>query len=449
MPELWEPTNPLPTFTARPEWSSPCESMWMMLSKFSFYNRLTLQELSELFLREPAKATSGAVDLRRSDRFDLQRIAEILDTPYGNIESGFCYRKPILEWPRARAHLRYCEQCLNLGFHAAWFQWRFISRCPIHNRPLSFGCPRCTAPIKYALQTDLSEHPLACTYCSNPLVPSLHRGAGRCIPLPKRMTRIIRKGTNYISLASNSAKALPRLTMPTSSHASAPKLQRQSYFHSTSYLRTLNRNYEVPPPTIHELPLNQPACATPVPMKPSITSQPCESQFERNFWPHIGPQFISLERVLEQHRIAMFGDTLRTCNTHIESLVRNGRFSIASNVISLDEACAIGWHLTWLGVSRTCRRTELLATPALGLSSWLAYMPDRPISVRTGIWERRLAGWLKEDLILTFRLWQRLVRFMAARRHYLLHPILISAAEVAAWAHAARTHPGDPQNDQK
>ena len=36
-------------YTARPGWSSPGESLWMRLSKFSLCNRLSSAELTEVF----------------------------------------------------------------------------------------------------------------------------------------------------------------------------------------------------------------------------------------------------------------------------------------------------------------------------------------------------------------------------------------------------------------
>ena len=54
--------------TARPGWSSPGESLWMRLSKFSLCNRLSSAELTELFALRDANGLYMAVDLRRKER---------------------------------------------------------------------------------------------------------------------------------------------------------------------------------------------------------------------------------------------------------------------------------------------------------------------------------------------------------------------------------------------
>jgi hypothetical protein len=163
-------------FTSRPEWSTVGESMWMRLSKFSLLNRLTLHELSSLVLLPRKEIPTNGVDLRRADRFDPARLGDLLAASPADVIAAFCYTTP--GPPVASAELRYCRECLQQGFHAAWFQWRFITRCPLHHRALRLGCPGCARPIRYTLQRDMAEHPLACVQCGKQWVPALHGRPG-------------------------------------------------------------------------------------------------------------------------------------------------------------------------------------------------------------------------------------------------------------------------------
>lgn len=193
-PMLWATGSAEARFTSRPEWSSAGESMWMPLSKFSLCNQLTLHELSCLVLLSSNGVSAHGADLRRADRFDQERLSDLLEASPAAVAAGFCCSKPTAGWVAASTELRYCRECLQQGFHATWFQWRFISRCPLHNQPLRLGCPSCAMPIKYALQSEIAEHPLACAYCAQRWVPALHLPAGRCTPISGRRLEFCEDG---------------------------------------------------------------------------------------------------------------------------------------------------------------------------------------------------------------------------------------------------------------
>ena len=67
------------SYTTRPEWSSDGESMWMRLSKFSLFNRLSLHALAGLIAVRSDEAFSDGVDLRRADRFVPSKLSSILE----------------------------------------------------------------------------------------------------------------------------------------------------------------------------------------------------------------------------------------------------------------------------------------------------------------------------------------------------------------------------------
>jgi hypothetical protein len=129
---LWATGSAEARFTSRPEWSSAGESMWMRLSKFSLCNQLTLHELSCLVLLPSNEISTHGADLRRADRFDQERLSDLLEVSPAAVAAGFCRSKPTPGWVAASTELRYCRECLQQGFHAAWFQWSFIKLIKLH-----------------------------------------------------------------------------------------------------------------------------------------------------------------------------------------------------------------------------------------------------------------------------------------------------------------------------
>ncbi|MGF6873464.1 hypothetical protein [Paraburkholderia sp. MM5477-R1] len=204
------PTRIVPArYTTRPEWSSDGESMWMRLSKFSALNRLSLHALASLVAVRADETCCAGVDLRRADRFVSSRLCSLLEIAEAAALDGFCLPSghPALAW--AAIELRYCPKCLERGFHAAWFQWRFIERCPVHGSRLRGGCHKCAAAIPYTLNSNLAKHPLACAYCGTPWVPGLNRSAGRCVPANGRLARIFKRWQIHVADAMMAVAAMP------------------------------------------------------------------------------------------------------------------------------------------------------------------------------------------------------------------------------------------------
>ena len=142
----------------------------------------------------------------------------------------------------------------------------------------------------------------------------------------------------------------------------------------------------------------------------------------------------------------------RSCNAHWYSLrlikfdsgscskrillsrhTANVLFSRLINTTPMPISGARPRHLSWFGFARTCDRVDLLSTPALGLSGWLAHSPDRPRAIAYNAWTDQLIIWLQEDLNTSAWIWHRLVSFMRPHKSYLLHPALARPAELAAW----------------
>jgi hypothetical protein len=70
--------------------------------------------------------------------------------------------------PRLVFHdgLRYCAECMKLGWHSILFQHRLVRRCPVHRCTLRIGCPRCRLPILPNLNY-IAVNPMGCGNCGS------------------------------------------------------------------------------------------------------------------------------------------------------------------------------------------------------------------------------------------------------------------------------------------
>ena len=428
------------SYTTRPEWSSDGESMWMRLSKFSLFNRLSLHALAALIAVRSGEASSEGVDLRRADRFVPSRLSSILQIPEASALEGFCFLAghPALAW--AATELRYCSACLELGFHAAWFQWRFIERCPVHGCGLRRGCLECAEAIPYVLDSSMATHPLSCARCNTPWVPVLDRPAGRCAPIIGRAARILRRWQDHVA-----ETMMPIATTPyrprdqaTGRFAFHPPPEIQTRMTCLARrTRLLNRLYDVPPPSPLEL-LGRHTNAAAATVRPGhIVPLPCEDQqtgdmpYARRGWPHFGDDFLAYEHLLKRVGHRLFGHTQGIASVHLSVVNHQNEVVVHTREISADHAAALGWTISWYGFSRTCAPDDALSMPAVGLAGWLANAPHRPVEISPGCWRDQMSVWLSEDLARSAWAWSRIILFMRVRGKYLLHGQLVRPSELA------------------
>ncbi|MFX1767835.1 hypothetical protein PWP93_35730 [Paraburkholderia sp. A1RI-2L] len=429
------------SYTTRPDWSSDGESMWMRLSKFSLFNRLSLHALAALIAVRTDEASSEGVDLRRADRFVPSRLSSILQIPEASALEGFCFLTghPALAW--AATELRYCSACLELGFHAAWFQWRFIERCPVHGCALQQGCLKCAEAIPYVLDRSMATHPLSCARCNTPWVPVLDRPAGRCAPMIGRAARILRRWQSHVA-----ETLMPVATTPyrprnqaTGRFAFQPPPEIESRMTCLArHTRLLNQLYDVPPPSPLKL-LGRHNTMAKAARPGRIVPLPCEDQqtgdmpYARRDWPHFGDDFLAYEHLLKRVGRRLFGDTQGIAFVRRLSMVNEqNEFVVHARETSANQAAALGWSISWYGFSRTCASDNALSMPAVGLTGWLANAPHRPVEISPGQWRDKMSVWLSEDLARSAWAWSRIVLFMRVRGKYLLHGQLVRPSELAA-----------------
>ncbi|WP_429559508.1 hypothetical protein [Paraburkholderia youngii] len=385
-------------FTTRPEWSSDGETMWMRLSKFSLFNRLTQHALAALIAVRSDDASSDGVDLRRADRFVLSRLSSILQIPEASALKGFCFLTDHPALARAATELRYCSACLELGFHAAWFQWRFIERCPVHGCRLRRGCLKCAEAIPYALDRSMAMHALSFARCNTPWVPVLDRPAGRCVPMTGRSARILGRWQSHVAETLMSIATTPYRPRDQVTGRFAFRLPREIETRMTRlarHARLLNQLYDVPPPSPLILLGRHNTVAEAVRTR-RIVPFPCEGQqtgdmlYVRRDWPHFGDDFLAYEHLLNRVGHRLFGDTQGIASVRGCSVVNEpNEVVVHAREASADQAAALGWSISWYGFSRTCAPDNALSMPAVGLTGWLANVPHRPVEISHGQWRDR------------------------------------------------------------
>jgi predicted RNA-binding Zn-ribbon protein involved in translation (DUF1610 family) len=167
-------------WTWRDDWYSGIDSSFGLLMKFAMLNALSAREIAKVFISEKSGRRSVIygkpdVDLRDADIFDLDEMSEVFRLPQHQVR--FAFLQEILPEGRLRSAdtLRWCELCLQRGFHTAVFQVSMAAYCPIHRTAIRSTCNKCKSEIPYRLRTDVFSAPFRCPDCGFDLAPGLRR----------------------------------------------------------------------------------------------------------------------------------------------------------------------------------------------------------------------------------------------------------------------------------
>jgi hypothetical protein len=411
----------------------------MRLSKFSHCNRMSVAELARLFVRQDEREALTGIDLRCMTAWVSESIASRLEISADAVRASFCCAEPHGLTMRACSELRYCVRCLQAGFHAAWFQWLVVERCPLHDAPLRTGCVRCAAAISYALDAQLALSPLRCATCQCDWVPTLVLPRGQCTRLADREVELMRRwavcANDFVQFNGPtrrdhrtgqyiSARAPPSATAAAPGSATA----RPHVF------TMFNRLFDEPPPTLRDMTADvrrQPD----VPPEQAATiigaahHRPVE--YSPGDWPHFDDGFARYERLVRCARSHLFAS--RAC-----AFEREGRYRLLANdlvapttAIDSETAGALGWAISWLSPTQVLAPETGFFTPAFGLAAWLACIPLRPSNTHPQTWSKRVGRWLLDDLCLSAKLWGRMAAFMSTRRYYLLYGEAASPSALA------------------
>ncbi len=418
-------------YTARPEWSSTGESMWMRLSKFSYCNRLSVIELSALFGAHRPDIESGVRDLRQANPWDLRAMATVLNASATDVLCGFCGNLPPILGHTA-TELRYCAACLKLGFHAAWFQWLTVERCPLHGLPLRVGCARCRLAIPYVLGHDLAATPLTCSRCGKLWIPRLGKPAGRCVPLGRRDARVLRRWCVYVRYVVDEEHQRCR-DLTTGRFTAAMKRSSRAAA-GTPLLTLVNRLFDVPPPLPMQLLARRDVHRHERFVSAERRSLPTTHrgvEFEREQWPHFAEEFVGYEHQVVRARCQLFAHATKECDSGRWQHLLESDVVVPTSAMQFETVAALGWAISWLGRTRALAPADSTSTPALGLTAWLACLAPREQSTHRGLRNKQVLEWLSEDLRLSAWMWLRIARFMQAKGGYLLNGAMVNLQDLA------------------
>src|ERR1039457_4978624 len=420
LPALLLPAKPNErhSYTRRPEWVRPLESLWSILAKWQFVNRLPYSAIATAILRNVT--VDQGVDLRLLVQFRLDALAEHSGVSHGMLASAACSSctdSRMIEI--ASQHLRFCATCMAEGFHAVLFQFTPIRHCPIHHVHLLDACISCRQKIPYRLDASFAARPFACPHCAHPLLPD-----------PTALVRQRRSATSHDAIM-NWQRFLATYVYwyaegtHTWRDVAGHYLDREnipatsSMARRLSFIGSLQKLLDDPPP----LPIFTMSEALPFGMtmqnlSGAIMMPPA---FSRRHWPRFHTRrFLSLCR-----RYLRFCDRLQQLNSPRQREVTKW------------------WRKSWEGaISRQCDVNAEFAYPPFGIAEWACYsiLPGR--FLKRPVIQQRLGLNFEQDLRSTWQAWESVLTHLDTGSRNALHPYLVPPR--ACWLAAPAFASGSP-----
>lgn len=141
------------------------ESLWMLTRRFIWLNLPSRADMKGVIPYGPYGLSLLLRNVTRH-QFAEMKLRQCLPLSHSQ------WLEATLDEHSFRRHIysdiRFCGECLMLGYHTVIFQLRFVSRCPLHHCELIRGCPRCGAHISSELTKDCFNAPFACPKCRFP-----------------------------------------------------------------------------------------------------------------------------------------------------------------------------------------------------------------------------------------------------------------------------------------
>jgi len=152
-------------YTARPEWSSTGESLWMRLSKFSHCNRVSVAELARLFARQDDREALTGIDLRCIAAWATESIATRLEISAEDVLASFCCAERHALTMRALQRVALLRSLPSGGLSrgvvsVAGRRTLPAPRCAAQNRVRSMRCGHSLCPRRPACPESAALHGL-------------------------------------------------------------------------------------------------------------------------------------------------------------------------------------------------------------------------------------------------------------------------------------------------
>lgn len=128
----WNPSDP-----------APYESGWCIFAKLMALNFCSPAYIASAIKFADQKRRNH-LNFRDSSWIDFDRFGELLGVAPNRLRAGFLDQLgfPLFNYEEKRG-IRYCPECLTVGYHNVLFDLALVTECPIHHRQLEKACPAC------------------------------------------------------------------------------------------------------------------------------------------------------------------------------------------------------------------------------------------------------------------------------------------------------------------
>jgi hypothetical protein len=398
-------------YTRRPGWSQPLESLWAIVGKWQFVNRLPYSTVARCISSLSRTGLYQGVDLRLLEAVDLDALAHFSGIQLRALCAGACVASqssPALAV--TSANLRWCPACMNKGFHAALFQFLPIARCPTHNARLIQACPHCKSVIPYRLDAAAAATPLACPTCRSPLVADstvlalAHPIAGTCTNLADWQRLLARYASWYCIATPSRQRTAAGGTLACSNIPSRSPLPTP--IDRLAFIGTLQEAQPKAPFLSSTAELREDATWAAIPTDEPPWDSSWKAPFGTQHWPHFqATAFLDLSRRFS-----------RMTSLHRERDTPNDRRTTA------------WWQRAWQGAtSRPGSARTTFEDPPFGVAEWVAFSKQPASRTSQRAAQQDLALRFEQDLQITWRAWSELLQQMPKGSSKGLHPMLIPA----------------------
>jgi hypothetical protein len=164
--------SPRKIWTWNLDWVLPFASNWSIVNMFCALNCISpvdivnrFCDVSEDITEKPNSSRFSKYNYNSSSLFSTSAYRDLVGEAIF-ITSNLSSILPPTHITKFTSFefLRFCPQCLNLGYHSSLYQLLFIHKCPIHGIELQTVCTSCNQPIKYEIERN-NVPPYGCKKC--------------------------------------------------------------------------------------------------------------------------------------------------------------------------------------------------------------------------------------------------------------------------------------------
>lgn len=144
----------------------------------------------------------------------LQPLIEINKQNFDNLIS----RLPsgIHPYNYIRKELHFCPECIKMGFHGIFHQFKLLQKCPYHQILLQRGCPSCKTSIPFEISDSYTQSPFKCRCGEHLLDQTLEKSLvpnWRSVPLEQLISTDLKI---WLNLNQEQVKKIKNIYVPLS-----------------------------------------------------------------------------------------------------------------------------------------------------------------------------------------------------------------------------------------